>query len=163
MSADQPLSVVVDVRSLGRAGRHVHHTADEKERARLARHNDILSVDRFEIDADVRPWRMDGVIVEGRVTAIVTQACVVTLDPLVSTLDVPISQTFVPGDIADGVDQIGTVDIDPDADDPPEPFDGRTVDVGALASELFSVELDPYPRGPDATLDDAPGGIDRVW
>ena len=39
-----------------------------------------------------------------------------------------------------------------DAPDPPEVMDDTTVDVGALAEEMFVLAIDPYPRAPGAEL-----------
>jgi hypothetical protein len=40
--------------------------------------------------------------------------------------------------------------FDADGPDAPEPFDGDSIDVGALAEEIFGSAIDPYPRKPDA-------------
>jgi len=45
------------------------------------------------------------------------------------------------------------VDIDPDAEDPPERLESDSVDVGAIALEHFVLGLDPYPRADGAQFD----------
>ena len=40
------------------------------------------------------------------------------------------------------------VEVDIDAEDPPEPILGSTVDLGVLTTEFIAVGLDPYPRKP---------------
>ena len=42
--------------------------------------------------------------------------------------------------------------IDPLAEDPPEPFDGREINLGLLLLEHLALGIDPYPRTPGAAM-----------
>ena len=150
-----PLSLPVDVRSLPKLGHRERHSASEDERRRLAALNDLAAVPRFDLDVLVEKWRSDGVKITGRAEADVVQSCVVTLEPVENALEFEIDATFVPeGSKLSGV-SLSELVLDPDGDDPPEAFDGVSIDVGALASELFSLSLDAYPRAEGATLPDS--------
>lgn len=126
--------------------------ASEEERASIAEALDLIALESLTADLTLRPWRREGVRVEGRVRGVLTQACIVTLDPVESTVDEEIDVRLHP----DAVDTT-TVEVDPDAADPPEPLEGDTVDVGAIVLEHFVLGIDPYPRVPGAEFD--PGEV----
>lgn len=146
------LSFEVDVRSLPKSGHPVLYQATKEECAALAELNGLLEVRSFAIDAVVEKWRSDGVRVRGRVTTDIVQECVVTLEPVPAHLDFPVEGTFIREGSKLETGPVAEMIVDPDGDDPPETFDGTKVDVGALASELFSLALDPYPRLEGAEL-----------
>ena len=90
-----------------------------------------------------------------------TQACVVTLEPVASHIDEEVEALFLPQDSKLGrlgFEGGGEIMLDADGPDSPETFSGDTIDVGALAEQFFALAIDPYPRKPDAALDTAPEG-----
>lgn len=141
------LSRPVSVRRLSREER-VAVEATAQERAAIAEELDILSIDSLTADVTLRPWRKDGVRVEGRVRGALTQACVVTLEPVANVVDEAFDVRLHP-DIAPS----GPVDVDVDAADPPELMETDTVDVGAIVLEHFVLGIEPYPRAPGAELE----------
>ena len=156
------VSFPVHVKRLPQNGLPLVIEADAEQRARLAADHDLVSVERFRAELLVSAWKRNGVKVEGRVEAAITQACVVTLDPLQSLMDEEVSGLFLPDDSKlgrEGFHQPGEIHLDPDGPDSPETFSGDTIDVGALAEEFFALAIDPYPRKPDAALPapEAPG------
>ncbi|MEM7422534.1 MAG: YceD family protein [Pseudomonadota bacterium] len=102
---------------------------------------------------EIRDMRFRGAIVpaardrwraEGRLTAELSQTCVVTLDPVAERIDVAVARDFVP--IAD-LSANGEIDVDPDEDDEDDPDGYDTeIDLGALAIEILALSLVPYPR-----------------
>ena len=124
--------------------------ADERERAALARLWDVLGVDALTAELKIRRWRKDGVKVIGAVHAEVTQACVVTLDPVPEVIDEEFEETFVPEGSALAripANDAGEIVVDPDGKDF-ELFTGDEIDVGAIVAEMAAMALDPYPRKP---------------
>ncbi|MBS9720105.1 DUF177 domain-containing protein [Tianweitania sp. BSSL-BM11] len=122
--------------------------ADADMRAALAQAHDLLSVERFVADVMVTDWKASGVAVNGTVEAKITQACIVTLEPLTARIDEPVEATFLPRNsklhrLPDPSDEMM---IDPEGPDAPEILEGDMVDVGALAEEIFALAIDPYPR-----------------
>lgn len=142
---------------------HVSHNpievrveADERERLGLAKLWDILGVQALTAELKIRRWKKDGVKVMGAVHAEVTQACVVTLDPVEEVIDEEIEEIFVPEGSSLAripANDAGEIILDPDGPDLPELFSGDEIDVGAFVAEMAAMALDPYPRKPDIQFD----------
>jgi uncharacterized metal-binding protein YceD (DUF177 family) len=146
--ARYPLRRLHNVDSVAPKGTTVTIDATPEECRGLAEIYDILGVDRVHAELTLTPWRRTGVKVTGTVEASVTQACVVTLEPVPETVEEEVLITFLPADeIGETSDE---VELDPDRDDPPEPLEGRFVDLGAVVAEFVALGLDPYPRSPEA-------------
>jgi uncharacterized metal-binding protein YceD (DUF177 family) len=114
-------------------------TADDAERRALAGLLGAQSISKLTFAGTLSPagngWRLDG-----RLGASVVQACVVTLAPVKTRIDVAVIRRFVPAA------EIG--DDDDDAD-PLSPV----IDLGLVATEEVALALPAYPRAPGATLD----------
>jgi hypothetical protein len=50
----------------------------------------------------------------------------------------------------------GEVEISLESPDPPEPLEGDAVDLYALVEEHLALEIDPFPRRPNAVFDWTP-------
>ncbi|WP_315919741.1 DUF177 domain-containing protein [Mesorhizobium sp. SP-1A] len=159
--ASSPVSFLAHVGRLPQKGMSVTIEADAAQRAALAEAHGLLSVEKYRAELLVAPWRRNGVKVSGRVEADITQACVVTLDPIAAHLDEPVEGLFLPEDSKlgrHGFEGGGEIVLDADGPDSPETFSGDTIDVGALAEQFFGLAIDPYPRKPGATLDTGDDG-----
>jgi len=132
------------VSGLPERGLTFRETATADERAALAKRYGALGVKRIAVEGKLRREGL-GWLLKARVTARVTHACVATLDPLDQFIDEPIERMYVPG--APQLDEL--LDLDIDADDPPEPL-GREIDLGEVAAETAALALDPYPRSDKA-------------
>jgi uncharacterized metal-binding protein YceD (DUF177 family) len=86
--------------------------------------------------------------VAGRVTASITQICVVTLDPFDSDLEEDVEVDFAAPSHAGA-----NAPIHEGADPPDEIVNGR-IDLGALTAEFLALGLDPYPRKPGVSFDE---------
>jgi uncharacterized metal-binding protein YceD (DUF177 family) len=128
-------------------GRRIDLVADETIRQSLVETAGLAALPRLEASFDVTR-QGDGLHVTGRVIAMVVQNCVVTLEPVESSVDEVIDLTFLP-DAEPPAEVAGTAD----ADDPPEPLRNGVVDLGAIATEFLLLGIDPYPRKPDAVFD----------
>ncbi|WP_242138114.1 DUF177 domain-containing protein [Sphingomonas sp. TREG-RG-20F-R18-01] len=129
--------------TIGEGERTITITANDAERAALARRFDLISVDRLEATFAVRRDAA-GVVARGTVRAAVVQACSVTDDPLPVTVEEPIALRFV-----DHEPDSEEIELDPDALDTMV-FDGAAIDLGEAAAETMALSLDPFPRGPNA-------------
>jgi uncharacterized metal-binding protein YceD (DUF177 family) len=147
-TAASPVSFRVNINRLPAKGMPVRIEADADKRAALAEAHGLLSVERFVADVLVTNWKSDGVAVNGRVEAEITQACIVTLEPLQARIDEDVESVFLPANskLMRMEDPSGELLIDPEGADVPEVLEGDSVDVGALAEEFFAVAIDPYPR-----------------
>ena len=148
-----PFALEIDTRTLPPKGRRVAVEPSRQEREAIARALDLPSLDALEGTLLVHPWRMDGIAVEGTLLAALTQACVVSLEPVAASLAVPVAATFLP-EVPDG-DGEDDVWLDPDGEDAPEPLTGPMLDLGALTVEFLALALDPYPRAEGARLPDS--------
>ncbi|AZO30203.1 MULTISPECIES: DUF177 domain-containing protein [Mesorhizobium] len=151
-----PVSFVANVARLPQKGLPVVIAADERQRAALAAEYDLLSVESYRAELLVASWKRNGVKVSGRVEADITQACIVTLDPVAAHIDEPVEALFLPEQSKlgrEGFESGGEIVLDADGPDSPETFSGDTIDVGALAEQFFGLAIDPYPRKPGASLD----------
>jgi uncharacterized metal-binding protein YceD (DUF177 family) len=133
-------------------GKTVRIIATAEERAALARDVGIPSIESLEAEILVKPWARTGFRMTGRVRASVTQDCVVTLEPFGQEVDEAVDVKFVPPSEAAKYepkrDEDGEILLDADAEDPPDVFEGATLDPGAVAEEYMVLGLDPYPRKP---------------
>jgi len=125
--------------------RTIEISADAAERQALAERFGLLGLDRLE--ATVRLSR-SGVFyrVDADWQADVTQACVVTLEPVASRLAERMIERYGPTE-ADETE----LDLDPEADTP-EAIEGNSIDIGEAVAQAMSLALDPYPRKPEATV-----------
>ncbi|MBZ9897341.1 DUF177 domain-containing protein [Mesorhizobium sp. BR1-1-6] len=151
-----PVSFFANVARLPQKGLPVVIEADATQRATLAEEHSLLSVEAYRAEFLVTPWKRNGVKVSGRVEADITQACIVTLDPVGAHIDESFEALFLPEDSKlgrQGFEGGGEILLDADGPDSPETFSGDTIDVGALAEQFFGLAIDPYPRKPSASLD----------
>jgi hypothetical protein len=160
---ESPVSFRVNVSRLQRTGLPVWLEADDEQRAALAESHGLLGVESFRIDAVVAPWQGSGIKVTGKVAAAITQACIVSLEPVPAIIDEDFEAVLVPEGSRLTRPQArdrGEIVIDADGPDMPETFSGDHVDVGALAEEFFELAIDPYPRAAGASLPAAPAAND---
>lgn len=152
MTKGAPFSYRIKVGHVSHNPLEVRLQADERERNALAALWGILGVEGLSAELKIRRWKKDGVKVLGTVHAEVTQACVVTLDPVAQVIDEEIEEIFVPEGSALAripANDAGEIVVDPDGPDLPEPFAGDEIDIGAFVAEMAAMALDPYPRKPD--------------
>lgn len=150
------ISYPIHVARLPQRGMTVSMEAELDQRVALAAAHDLLEVSQLRAEVVVTGWKKGGVKVSGRVRANVVQACVLSLEPVESTIDEEVSAIFVPEGSHLSVPKAsadGEILLDAEGDDAPETFSGDTIDVGALVEEFFELGIDPYPRKPGVSLD----------
>lgn len=126
--------------------------ADEGERAALAKDLDLVGLSRLSADLEVRPWA-DGAEVEGKLVAEVTYECGVTLDPYDATITTNVFMRFVPRGSPNAPEEAAEIELDLEADDPPDVLQGSEIDLGAIVAEHLALSLDPFPRKPGAEFE----------
>lgn len=136
-----------------RDGDRVELSADEAERAAIARELGLEKIDR--LDAHVALHRSgEAIRAKGRVTAALEQSCVVTREPVSAYIDEPFEIAFLPEPKVDSPE----AEIELGAEDCDVVFhDGATIDIGAAVTDTLALSLDPYPRSAsaDAALKEA--------
>lgn len=144
-------SRLVSLARIPASGREEQLRASPAECAALAKRFGIEAVDRLEAALLLRPEPGGGVMVTGRLSADVVQACVVSLEPVAQRMDeVVVLRLLPPGE-------------EP-SDDPEGPdeitIEGDAIDLGEAVAEQLALALDPYPRAPGAELPQAGAGED---
>jgi uncharacterized metal-binding protein YceD (DUF177 family) len=73
--------------------------------------------------------------------------CVITLEPVAARVFGRFEVVFAPPG-EDG--KLAEVFVDVEAADPPEPLNDGQIDIGEMIAQHLSLQIDPYPRAPDA-------------
>ncbi|PCJ71462.1 MAG: hypothetical protein COA62_02380 [Rhodobiaceae bacterium] len=128
------------------AGLRLKLDADSAACAVVAERLGLLSIDSLSTQVEVFPWRKMGLTVEGTFSADVTQACVVSLEPVQASL----SQTFVLRYRPLVLEGEGNreVAVNP-LEDEPENLPEAGIDLGEIVAEQLVLALDPYPKAPE--------------
>jgi uncharacterized metal-binding protein YceD (DUF177 family) len=130
----------------------MHHlVADAATRAAVAEFADVAEIGRLE--ADITTVRHgDGFRVTGQVSAAVGQTCVITLEPLQNEVSESIDLLYLRNPPDDGETRDEQEEPGKIGDERIEVLSGRTIDLGAIATEFLMLGIDPYPRKPEAVF-----------
>ena len=124
-------------------------SADEAARARIAKVLGLDSLATLDADVTVTSW-LDGVEVRGSWRARVVQICGVSLEPFETDLAGDLQIRAVPqgSQALAQSEEDHEVELDPEADDPPDMLTSDQVDIGGYVVEDLSLAIDPFPRKP---------------
>ena len=137
------------------SGRRVDIVADDGTREAIAKAAGLAALPSLAAGFDLTRQGAEGLRLAGRVRATVVQNCVVTLEPIESTVDEVVDLVFLP-EAPVVPDPAGLQAVD--AADPPETLQNGMVDLGAVAAEFLLLGIDPYPRKSGAVFDAPPAG-----
>lgn len=127
--------------------------ATETERQAIARMLDLVALERLVFSYRLTQGGEGRLHLTGRLAADVTQTCVVSLDPVTATLDVPVEVDFWPAFLLDSLEKSSEEPGHAGPLDWPEAIvDGR-IDLGPLVYETLATALDPYPKREGASFD----------
>ena len=162
-SVPAPVSWELPVHALSRAtDRELDFAPERKELRAVAKFLGLEDLATWRIKGRLIPAARDSFRLEARMTAKLTQKCVVTLDPVPARIDEDLLRTFVPEDSLAARELVD--DLDPEGEDAPETY-GQSIDLGAVAIEALALALDPYPRADDVdaeTFRTAPPGVEPL-
>lgn len=149
---DLPWSFSVLVAQIPEDGSRVTFEADATQRAALAAVAGLREVTEARASFDLAHEGEGTVHAIGTVTAQVGQTCVVTLDPVESSIDEPIDVIFAPASYVPPSAPVE--DGEPEEEpDPPEPITAGAIDLGRVATDFLFLGIDPYPRKPGAVFE----------
>ena len=137
-------------RDIPQSGLTREREAAPDELARVARALDLIGCASLRTAYTIAPTAGGRFRLSGHLRAEISQACVVTLEPVDSTIEEGFDVTFWPEEDVPAPHG-GEVDLDEEAD--PEPIVAGQIDVGRVVFECLAASVDPFPRKPDATLD----------
>lgn len=139
--------------------------ANADERSALARRFQLEAMERLSVTARLAVMADDRIRARVTFEADVVQSCVVTLEPVATTITETFSVDFA---VADAVDTVEEIVFEFEDEDPPEAVVDGHIDLGEVVAQHLSTVIDPYPRHPEAVVevteagenakDDAPGG-----
>jgi uncharacterized metal-binding protein YceD (DUF177 family) len=124
-------------------GLQVTRSATPAECEAVAHALAIVSCDKLAADYRVRALGEGRFRMTGTLDALVTQECVVTLEPVRQTIAEPFDVTFwpsekVPSGSEDEVEILSAPEI--------EPIEHGQIEAGRVLFEVLSASIDPYPR-----------------
>lgn len=127
--------------------------ASERERKAIARDLNLVAIGELTAKVSVAPW-LDGAELRGRFHAAITQTCSVSAEDFDDTVEGDFTvHVLPPGSPNAPTDDSGAeLDLDPDADDPPDLAEGESIDLAHYVIEHLALELDPFPRKPGAVF-----------
>ena len=137
-------------------------SANEDECAALARSLGVEAIASFGGDFQIAKMGRLRIRAAGELRTVLTQICVVTLDPFETAIVEPVAIDFAPPEAAAAAAARTPHAPLPgeslaDQPDPPDPIvDGR-IDLGVVATEFLALALDPYPRKPGVAFDPPQG------
>ncbi len=129
-----------------------HLATDEAARKVIAKALGLVSLGRFEADLDLSGW-FDGLRIDGLWQADIVQTCGVSLDDFSTSLSGEFTVRAVPEGSRHAAPPESELEIDIDAEDPPDVLESDAVDLGAYLVEHLALEIDPFPRKPGAVFE----------
>jgi uncharacterized metal-binding protein YceD (DUF177 family) len=131
--------------------------ANERVRKALARDLNLVSIEALTAEVAADPW-LDGAELRGRFNARVIQTCSVSADDFEETVAGDFTVHVLPPGSPNAPvgDSAAEVDLDPEADDPPDVAEGETIDLAHYVIEHLALALDPFPRKPGAVFEPPP-------
>jgi len=138
-----------DVRLADQQGTEIVREATPAERAAVAAALGVLSCDHLKVRYTLRPANKDRYLLTGVIDLAVTQACVVTLEPVTARSSESFSVELWPNEDVPAIDAALVGDLDGDEI---EPIDNGLVAIGRIVLENAACMIDPYPRKADAAF-----------
>jgi hypothetical protein len=138
------------VHDIPEGGLPVQREAAPDELARIARALDLIACTSLKTEYTITPTVGGYHRLSGRLRAELTQACVVTLEPIGSRIEEAYEAVFWPQENMPAPES-GELDID---DEPErEPIVAGQIAVGRVVFESLAAATNPFPRKPGAVLD----------
>ncbi|MEN3950369.1 DUF177 domain-containing protein [Iodidimonas sp. SYSU 1G8] len=136
----------IDIGALTDSGRAIDFVASPEECAAIATRLEIVAVRDLRVLGRLDPVRKGATArFEARMTAAVTQRCVVSLDPVEADIDEMLHIRLV---TEEQEQTSAELDLQPDEEDV-EVVGAGLVDLGDICVQYLALALDPYPRRAD--------------
>lgn len=119
---------------------------DVTERAQVAEEVDIIAVRKLRLKGSLQAQGKYDWHLSAKLGATVVQACVVTLEPVTTRIDVDVTRAYLTD-----VQEPDGDDWEMPEDDTIEPLPNQ-LDLGALMREALALALPDYPRAPGVEL-----------
>ncbi len=143
-----------------RNGRAFDFQPDAAARAQMAKTLGIVALPAFAAAVEIAPW-LDGGELKAAWSGRVVQTCGLSLEDFDTELKGAFLVHILPHGSPNAPVMDSEVDVEPDADDPPDVLEDDSLDLGGYVIEHLGLELDPFPRKPGAVFEppESPGII----
>ena len=114
----------------------------------LRKELDLFGLKKLRFEGRITPEGQDDWRLDAQLGATVVQSCVVTLEPVTTRIDEPVSRLYLahPPELPDGAE------VEMPEDETQEPLPA-VLDLTEVMSEALALALPVYPRAPDAELE----------
>jgi uncharacterized metal-binding protein YceD (DUF177 family) len=164
MTETLPLSQTCNLARLGNAGDTVAIATDQAQRAAIARWADVLSLENFSAQVEIRKSELNRFTLAFVMQADVTQACVVTLDPVPAHLEHRFRRELhFTGQVrrkAPAAESVPDVVLESLEEEGPEEIESLHYDLAGPLLEEFVLALEPYPRRPGVAFEPPGDGFE---
>lgn len=145
MSEAPEFSRVFALADIGAEPKSVSVSANETERAAVARRFALLSLERLSAEAGLSAVN-NCIEAKGILSAQLTQNCAATAQPLAVKVQEPFRIRFEPP-----VDSVVEEEFELSADDcDVMEHDGQAIDLGEAIAQTLGLAIDPFPRASNA-------------
>jgi uncharacterized metal-binding protein YceD (DUF177 family) len=150
MSETAPeFSRIVSLRQLGAEPFRQRIEATAEERERLSQRFDLIALDRLVAEVELQRRSAEVIVLEAGFEAEFEQCCAVSLEPIRGAVLDRFSLVYGPA-------PANQDEIVVSGDEPAfEPLHGDAIDIGEAVAQELSLTLPPFPRDPEAVIDDA--------
>jgi uncharacterized metal-binding protein YceD (DUF177 family) len=157
MTDTLPLSQIYNLARLGHAGDTVAIATDEAQRAAIALWAEVLSLENFSAEVEICKSELNRFALAFVMHVDVTQACVVTLDPVPAHLKHSFSRelhfTGQARRKAPAPESVPEVVLESLEEEGPEEIESLHYDLAGPLLEEFVLALEPYPRRPGVAFE----------
>ena len=157
MKIDVALSDLFDLSKIDVNNNEIGFEASAQELGDVLDILKIPGLTRLKGVFKVRPWHKTGFMLNGHISASVTQECVVTLELVDEEVETDFERSFLPPEEAAQLEPDEDVEVDfvLESEDPPDILEGTTINLLAIISEHLALGLEPYPRKEGAEIADS--------
>jgi uncharacterized metal-binding protein YceD (DUF177 family) len=125
-------------------------TPDAEARAAIAAHLGIPAIRKLRFAGRLAPEGRRDWVLEATLGATVVQDCVITLAPVTTRIDEPVTRHYM-ADLPDIGPAAGHAEVEMPEDDSLEPLPA-SLDLAEVMIEALSLALPPFPRAEGAAL-----------
>lgn len=125
-------------------------TPTPEETARIAQALQLDALRKLSFSGTLRPEGRQGWRLEAALGATVVQPCIVTLDPVTTRIDRPVTRLYV----KNWEETVTSDDMEMPEDDTIEPLES-SIDLLQVLTEALALALPDYPRADGAELETA--------
>jgi hypothetical protein len=165
MTEGLPITQMYNLARLGNAGDALSFAADPDQRAAIARWAGLLSLEKLAVQVTLRKLAATRFGLDFTLSADITQASVVSLEPVAARLEHNFSRELQfagtgrrkPVSEESGPDLV----LDVGEDEGPEEIESLHYDLAGPVLEEFVLSLEPYPRLPGEAFSAPEGAQDK--